>query len=88
MDVTNNFNIFNLYVTPVSIITGMGASLVGSFIVSSLFNGNVILRDIIHAPIAGGIVVGSASFFINNPVYALVAGFTGGAVQSFIQNLF
>jgi hypothetical protein len=88
IDVTNNFNLFNLYVTPVSIIIGMGASLIGSFIVSSLFNGNLLLRDIIHSPIAGGIVVGSASFFINNPVYALVAGFSGGAVQSTIQNIF
>ncbi len=88
IDVINNFNMFNLYVTPISIIIGMGASLIGAFIVSSLFNGNFIMRDIIHAPIAGGIVVGSASFFINNPVYALVAGFAGGALQSTIQNLF
>jgi hypothetical protein len=65
----------------------MGASIIASYFVSSIINGSVIVRDVIHAPIAGGIVVGSASFFITNPAYALVAGFTGGAMQSLIQNL-
>lgn len=65
----------------------MGAAIVASFIMSGLINGSAIIRDVIHAPIAGGIVVGSASFFITNPVYALVAGFAGGAVQTFIQNI-
>jgi hypothetical protein len=54
---------------------------------SSLINGNIIVRDIMHAPIAGGIVVGSASAFIAHPVYSMVAGFAGGAVQTLIQNL-
>ena len=65
----------------------MGAGVVGSFCLSALIHGNIIIRDIIHGPIAGGIVVGSASFFITNPVYALVAGFAAGAVQSTIQSI-
>lgn len=65
----------------------MGASVGGAFCISTLIHGNVIIRDIIHGPIAGGIVVGSSSFFITNPVYALVGGFTAGAVQSVIQSI-
>jgi hypothetical protein len=52
-----------------------------------MINGTVIGRDLIHAPIAGGIVVGAASFFITNPAYAIVAGFTAGVVQTVIQNV-
>lgn len=37
-------------------------------IASNLFNGEVIARDLLHAPIAGGIMVGSAASFIANPV--------------------
>jgi hypothetical protein len=65
----------------------MGAAVIGALCISALINGNLILRDIIHAPIAGGIVVGSASMFIANPLYAMVAGFTAGIVQSLIQNV-
>lgn len=64
----------------------MGAALIGAYSISSIINGNPIGRDMIHAPIAGGIVVGAASFFITNPVYAIVAGFTAGVVQCIIQN--
>jgi hypothetical protein len=83
---TNSFNTFYLYSGPTSLLLGMGASLVSAICVSILVNENIIIRDVVHAPIAGGIVVGSASFFISNPVYAIVAGFTAGAVQSLIQN--
>lgn len=72
---------------PTSLVVGMGASVLGAICLSSLINGFVIVRDVVHAPIAGGIVVGSASTFIANPVYALVAGFTAGLVQAFIQNV-
>jgi hypothetical protein len=64
----------------------MAASLIGSSMVSMLINEQIIIRDLVHAPIAGGIVVGSASFFIANPVYALVAGFAAGVLQALIQN--
>ncbi len=66
----------------------MGAAIVGAVIFSVLINGSVIARDLIHAPIAGGIIAGSASFFITAPVYIFVVGFTGGAVQTVLQNVF
>ncbi len=63
----------------------MGAAVLGSFCVSTLIHGRIVMRDIIHGPIAGGIVVGSSSLFITNPVYALVAGFAAGVTQTIIQ---
>lgn len=73
---------------PVYIILAMGAAVVGSVIFSVLINGTVVARDLIHAPIAGGIIAGSASFFITAPVYTFVVGFTGGAIQAVLQNVF
>lgn len=70
------------------VIVAMGASIVSSVIVSCMINGHLIVRDLIHAPIAGGIIAGSASFFLTNQVYALVVGFVGGAIQTLIQNYF
>lgn len=87
VDNSRKFNNFYLYTGSTSLLLGMSSSVVGALCISSLINGNIIVRDILHAPIAGGIVVGSASFFIVNPVYSLVAGFSGGAAQTLIQNL-
>lgn len=66
----------------------MGAAVVGAVIFSVLINGKLVARDLLHAPIAGGIIAGSASFFITNPVYTFVVGFTGGALQAVVQNIF
>ncbi len=87
LDTFHGINSFNLYTGPLLIVVAMGASIIGSVIVSFYFNGYLIIRDLIHAPIAGGIIAGSASFFLTNQVYALVVGFVGGAIQSFIQNV-
>lgn len=87
VDNSRRFNNFYLYTGTISLVLGMSSSVIGAICISSLINGNIIARDIMHAPIAGGIVVGSASFFIVSPVYSLVTGFCGGAIQVFIQNL-
>jgi hypothetical protein len=66
----------------------MAGGILGSFCATTFINGKIVIRDLVHSPIAGGIVTGSASFFITNPVYGIVAGFTGGLVQTLIQNSF
>jgi positive regulator of sigma E activity len=88
LDAYTGINKFNIFTGPFYIIIAMGAGVIGSVIVSCIINGHLIIRDLIHSPLAGGIIAGSASFFITNPVYALVVGFTGGATQAFIQNYF
>jgi len=66
----------------------LGSGAVGSLATSTIINGNLILRDIIHGPIAGAIVVGASSLYIVSPLYALIAGFAGGVFQAAIQNIF
>lgn len=83
---TNAFNTFYLTTGPASLILGMGASIAGAFCTSIFINTDLIIRDIVNAPVAGGIVLGAASFFISNPVYSIVAGLTAGIVQTLIQN--
>ncbi|MFM7853748.1 MAG: hypothetical protein ACKO96_17950, partial [Flammeovirgaceae bacterium] len=46
------------------------------------------MRDVLHGPIAGAIVVGASSLYITYPLFAIISGFTGGLAQSFIQNFF
>ena len=55
---------------------------------TTIINGIIVFRDLLHGIIGGGIVVGAASLYISSPIYALVAGITGGVVQGIIQNLF
>lgn len=65
----------------------MGAGAIGAIMISTLINGYLIARDAIHGPIAGAIACGASSLYITNPVYAFIAGITGGICQSFIQNI-
>jgi hypothetical protein len=64
----------------------MGASTLGAIFVSTLINGQIIARDVIHGPIAGAIAVGASSLYITTPVWAIVAGCGSGIIQAFIQN--
>lgn len=88
VDAYARYNLFTLYTNPVCVIIAMGAGAIGALLVSLSFNGILILRDVLHGPIAGAIAVGSSSLYITNPVYALVAGASAGIIQSLIQNYF
>jgi len=87
LDSYYGINTFNVYIGPVSIVLSMGAAIVSSIIFTSIINGHIIIRDLIHAPIAGAIVGGSASFFTTNVTEPLLAGFVGGMIQTLIQNI-
>ncbi len=54
---------------------------------SPIFNNGVLIRDIVYAPIAGGVACATASYWILNPVYSLLTGLVAGAVQVVIMNL-
>ena len=88
LDAQHGINYFNSFIGPFCIVLSMGASLVSTLIFSSLLNGTIIARDMIHAPIAGAIIGGTASFFSTNPAQPIIAGFFGGALQTLIQNYF
>lgn len=87
-DAYTRFNSYSLYTNPLCIIAGMGSGALGAVAVSTLINGTLILRDALHGPIAGAIVVGASSLYIASPIFAIISGFTGGVVQSLIQNIF
>jgi len=82
------YNSHSFYTNPLCIIIAMGAGTLGSIIISSIINGTIILRDLLHGPIAGAIAVGASSLYISYPIYIIVSGLIGGIVQAFIQNAF
>ena len=85
-DGMTHFNQYSPYTNPLCIIAGLGSGAVGALFVSALVNGTIIVRDLFHGVIAGAIVVGASSLYISNPIYAIVAGTSGGAIQALIQN--
>lgn len=86
-DAFNPFNQYSPYTNPLCIIAGLGSGAVGALFITTLMNGIIIFRDLIHGVIAGAIVVGASSLYISNPLYAIVAGLTGGIIQAVIQNV-
>ena len=84
----HGINYFNVFIGPYNIIISMGASLITALTMTCVINGKIIGRDLIHAPIAGAIVGGTASFYAINPAQPLAAGVIAGMVQTIIQNYF
>ena len=64
----------------------MGAGIGGSLVMSMLFNGYIILRDVTHGAVAAAVATGAASLYILNPSYAIITGFMAGIMQGFFQN--
>lgn len=52
----------NTYTGAYSVIFALCASTLAAFMVSPLFNDGVLIRDVIYAPIAGGVACSTASF--------------------------
>lgn len=78
----------NSYTGPYGVIFSLCAATLCSFFVSPLFNnGGILIRDIVYGPIAGGIASVTASYWIINPAFALVIGFTASVIQVILMNL-
>jgi hypothetical protein len=77
---------FTNYTTALSIILSMGASLTTGLAVSLLINGSINARDLQNALIAGFVVGGTASYFITNPAFSIVCGFTGALFQPVFEH--
>jgi ammonium transporter Rh len=82
-DVTDH----TLYTGPISVLFALCAATLASFLVSSLFNDGVLVRDIIYGPIAGGVATSTASYWILNPAFALTTGTVAAIVQVVVMNL-
>jgi ammonia channel protein AmtB len=54
---------------------------------SCVVNEMLHVRDVVEGSIAGAVACASASFYLVNPVYALVIGSVSGVVQALAQNM-
>lgn len=65
----------------ISTIYCISAAVATSIAFSLILNGKLMFRDVITAPIAGGVVIGSAAIYIYNPLESLLFGFAAGILQ-------
>ncbi len=75
------------YTGPYAVIYSLCAATITSFIASAIFNNGLLIRDIIYGPIAGGVAASTASYWIVNPVYAIIIGIVSAFVQVAVMNL-
>lgn len=85
--VDSSVSINTPYTGAYSVIFALCASTLAAFMMSPIFNDGILVRDIVYAPIAGGVACSTASYWIVNPVYSILTGFTAGVVQVVIMNL-
>lgn len=77
----------NVYTGPYGVIFSLCAATITSFVVSALINKGIMIRDVVYGPIAGGVASVTASYWIVNPVYALVIGVVAALVQVVAMNV-
>ena len=82
-----NITTTNVYTGPYSVIFSLCAATITSFIVSSILNNGILIRDVVYGPIAGGVASSTASYWIANPVYAIVIGIVSAHVQVVVMNV-
>ena len=70
------------------VIIAMGAAGTTSAAMSCLSNGYLVLRDVTHGIVAGGVSVGAAALYVVDPVYGLLSGAIAGIFQGIIQSCF
>lgn len=68
-----NAGISTLFCISAAVVAAIGFSL--------LINGKLEFRDIITAPIAGGVIIGASSTYIYNPLQSLLLGSGAGILQ-------
>lgn len=74
----NNGALAALFAVSASVITSIAFSLV--------IHGKVLYRDLLVSPIAGGVMIGSSSIMIYNPMEAIILGIIAGALQTTLFN--
>jgi uncharacterized membrane protein YjjB (DUF3815 family) len=75
------------YNVPLNIWYSMSAAAMIGMAFSIIINGKIIVRDLLHSLIAGGIACCTAGVYFTNPVWAMVLGSTCGIVQTLVQGL-
>lgn len=75
-------NTFLFYTPVLCIILSISASTLTSIAISLIAKGDLVVRHLVYGPVAGAIIGGASSYYTTNPVYAIVVGVTGGALQT------
>ena len=76
-----------IFFAPLNILYGISGSIWMAVATSIFIHGRVKVRDFLHGLVAGGIAVSSASFFLVNPVWAILIGAVAGILQT-VGNVF
>lgn len=72
---------------PLSVWFTMSSSLIVGSGFSYFVYQKVVIRDFIHAIVAGGVASCTAGVYFTNPVWPMVLGSATGIVQSLVQGL-
>ena len=86
-DITTRLAPHALYTVPQSVWYSISASVIISTGGSIIVHGKPIARDLINGVVAGGVSSLSASFFITNPIWAMILGSASGILQLLGQSL-
>jgi len=71
----------------ISVLYCISATVLTSVAFSLILNGKIEYRDLITAPIAGGVIIGSSSVYIYNPLESLLFGTAAGILQVLFNKL-
>lgn len=82
-----NVTVSATYTAPYAVIYSLCAATITSFMVSAVLNNGLLIRDVIYGPIAGGVAASTASYWIVNPVYAIVIGIVSALIQVVVMNV-
>lgn len=74
-----------IYTTPITVLYGLASSTIMAISTSFVLNEKLMIRDILHGPVAGGITVASAGYYITNPVWGILIGSVAGIIQPVIN---
>ena len=85
--VIDGSNPFSTYTPVLCVILSVSASTLSCVALGLIFYGRPIVRHLIYGPIAGAVIGGASSYYISNPVYAIVVGATGGILQAIFMTV-
>lgn len=85
MDIPINYFLYSN--AGISVLYCISATVLTSVAFSLIINGKIEYRDLITAPIAGGVIIGSSSVYIYNPLESLLFGTAAGILQVLFNKL-
>lgn len=85
-DSSNKFFLFSLTNGPLSVLLSMASAVVASAACGLFYKGSFRVKDILNAVVSGGVISGTASYYITTPVLAVICGTVGAIFQYTLDN--